>query len=272
MSTTFRPDAGPNPFHDAPAIHKHKACSYCAQFRRTESMHLQRCARCGLAMYCSKECQQTHWPKHKVECKATVAQNKDIEAKTGIPHGYTDFLQWVEYYATPMKNCMVAALNLPDFPHQERHSALVIQITHKGDPSLPLQHRFIVDTINRSNRGDTDDVLAAAVVVQMLESAEMKATIEFGKTEFGQNYYGTAMMMVLAVFSQSPMISIPTIKCFSIDKSVASAKVISGPWWPPLRRIFESGTKMKFCCRKIDSGIGCCCGGWVHQENTTKDT
>ena len=89
-------------------------------------------------------------------------------------------------------------------------------------------------------------------------------TIEFGKKEKGSDYYGTLMFMVIAVFSQDPMVSIPIFKYFSIDKSVASARVIHGPWWPPLRHILENGKKMKFCCRKIEGG--CCCGGWVHED------
>ena len=27
-----------------------------------------KCSRCGLARYCSKECQVSHWPKHRLEC------------------------------------------------------------------------------------------------------------------------------------------------------------------------------------------------------------
>ena len=161
-----------------------------------------------------------------------------------------------------MKNCMVAALNLPQYPHQERDSALAIQITHKGDVTLPVQHRFTIDTINRHNRGE--DGFCSMELVRRLDSENTKKAIEFGKKERGSDYYGTLMFMVLAVFSESPMLAIPIIKYFSIDKSVASARVITGPWWPPLRHILENGKKMKFCCGKIEGG-GCCCGGWVHE-------
>ena len=30
---------------------------------------LAKCSRCRLAAYCSKECQQQHWPQHKSACK-----------------------------------------------------------------------------------------------------------------------------------------------------------------------------------------------------------
>lgn len=58
-----------------------------------------------------------------MSCKATIALDKEVEEKVGIPHGYTEL---VEYYSTPMKNCMLAALNLPQLPHQEQDSALAI--------------------------------------------------------------------------------------------------------------------------------------------------
>ena len=162
-----------------------------------------------------------------------------------------------------MKNCMIAALNLPHFPHQERDSALAVHITHKRDATLPLQHRFIIDSISRHNRGE--DGFASVELVRRLDSEDTKKTIEFGKKEMGRHYYGTLMFMVIADFSQSPTLAIPIIKYFSIDKSVASARVIQGPWWPPLRDILENGKKMKFCCGKGEGG-GCCCGGWVHAD------
>lgn len=162
-----------------------------------------------------------------------------------------------------MKNCMVAALNLPQFPHQERDSALLIKITHKRDAILPVQHRFTIDTINRHNRDE--DELASIELVRTLDSEATKKAIEFGKKENGSHYYGTLMFMVIAVFSESPIISIPIIKYFSINKYVANARVITGPWWPPLRHILENGKTMKFCCGKIEGG-GCCCGGWVHED------
>jgi hypothetical protein len=216
-------------------------------------------------IYQSKECQKIHWPEHKDACKGAVTQDKDIEGKTGIPHGYTDFVQWMEYYSTPIKNCMVAALNLPKYPHQERDSALLIQISHKGDVTLPVQHRFTIDTINRQNRGENG--FASREIVRRLDSEETKKLIEFGKKENGSHYYGTLMYAVVAVFSENPMVSALIPKYFSINKYVASARVIDGPWWPPLRHILENGKKMKFCCGKMEEGV-CCCGGWVHKDDS----
>ena len=166
--------------------------------------------------------------------------NKTIVEKTNIKNGYTDLMKWIEYYATPIKNCLVAALNLPHFPHQERHSALVIQITHKGDiaRTLPLERRFTIDSIDRHNRGEGG--LTSHVVAQSLDSEEMKEMRQFGaNVELGGNYYGTGMFMVLAVFSPDGLpltasdpeqcVTVPISKFFSIPNDVARANVISGP-------------------------------------------
>ncbi|KAG6890504.1 hypothetical protein C0995_007703 [Termitomyces sp. Mi166 len=73
----------------------------------------------------SKECQKSHWPEHKGPCKENVQQNEELLAQTGIPNAYSDLVNWMEFYATPMKNSLIAALNLPEHPHHERVSILM---------------------------------------------------------------------------------------------------------------------------------------------------
>ncbi|EIW52467.1 ankyrin [Trametes versicolor FP-101664 SS1] len=41
-----------------------KACSMCAK----TDVELKFCAKCGSIRYCSKECQKTDWPRHKLDC------------------------------------------------------------------------------------------------------------------------------------------------------------------------------------------------------------
>jgi uncharacterized paraquat-inducible protein A len=44
---------------------KSGGCSFCEK-----PNPMNRCARCKQAMYCSKECQVSHWKDHKSHCKA----------------------------------------------------------------------------------------------------------------------------------------------------------------------------------------------------------
>ncbi|KAG6915637.1 hypothetical protein DXG01_010638 [Tephrocybe rancida] len=172
-------------------------------------------------------------------------------------------MKWIEFYSTSIKNCQVAALNLPEYPHQERESMLQIAITHKKDSTLPIEMRFTIGGISRISRNDP----GGAVLDILFNHPDIRQASEFGKKEMGRDYYGTTIFLIMAEFSPSVMRMRP--KCFSINKTTARAKVISGPWWPPLRYMMENGKRMRFCCGKIE-GVGCCCGGWVHEENAKK--
>jgi hypothetical protein len=46
-----------------------------------EGAKLQKCAKCKDISYCSKECQKTHWPKHKKECKTPEAREAEEQAR-----------------------------------------------------------------------------------------------------------------------------------------------------------------------------------------------
>ncbi|KIO27666.1 hypothetical protein M407DRAFT_232456 [Tulasnella calospora MUT 4182] len=42
-------------------------CQQCSKSKATGAK-LLKCLRCGIATYCSKECQKKHWPDHKPQC------------------------------------------------------------------------------------------------------------------------------------------------------------------------------------------------------------
>jgi hypothetical protein len=45
----------------------------------TPENELMRCSRCKVALYCSKECQEYHYPNHKKYCRSLAATRKDKE-------------------------------------------------------------------------------------------------------------------------------------------------------------------------------------------------
>eukprot|EP01084_Bolivina_argentea_P205931 351703_1 len=49
-------------------------CGNCSKLSATS-----RCGGCKLIFYCNKQCQLTHWPKHKKMCKRQQIQNKQIK-------------------------------------------------------------------------------------------------------------------------------------------------------------------------------------------------
>jgi hypothetical protein len=45
----------------------------------TPENELMRCSRCKVALYCSKQCQEDHYPNHKKYCRSLAATRKDKE-------------------------------------------------------------------------------------------------------------------------------------------------------------------------------------------------
>ena len=44
---------------------------FCSNYsKRGADAHLKRCSACKLIKYCSRNCQITHWPMHKLGCKS----------------------------------------------------------------------------------------------------------------------------------------------------------------------------------------------------------
>ena len=69
-------------------------CSQCAYFRCGKSGMLERCSRCHIVKYCSRDCQKADWKwEHKIECKppistsgaAMISETKEVDAISATP-------------------------------------------------------------------------------------------------------------------------------------------------------------------------------------------
>ena len=56
-------------------------CWYCGRGEKTLPTKLQKCGRCGLAVYCNRECQGGDWKLHKAKCKrlTEIVVNTDVK-------------------------------------------------------------------------------------------------------------------------------------------------------------------------------------------------
>ena len=54
-------------FVEAKRLFKSQVCWHCRK-GKTSSYTLRNCSGCGVAKYCTKNCQKMHWPTHKEEC------------------------------------------------------------------------------------------------------------------------------------------------------------------------------------------------------------
>mmetsp|Transcript_26419 Transcript_26419/g.81292 ORF Transcript_26419/g.81292 Transcript_26419/m.81292 type:complete len:298 (+) Transcript_26419:226-1119(+) len=58
-----------------------RSCSFCEKSDVALAKKLSRCEKCESAWYCSRDCQVSHWPAHKLICK-NIAKQKKKASKT----------------------------------------------------------------------------------------------------------------------------------------------------------------------------------------------
>jgi len=62
-------------------------CWYCGRGENALPTKLQKCTRCGLAVYCNRECQRGDWKLHKVKCKRLTEIIVDTDVKNRLRSG-----------------------------------------------------------------------------------------------------------------------------------------------------------------------------------------
>ncbi|KAI0781360.1 hypothetical protein BD413DRAFT_28265 [Trametes elegans] len=58
-------------------IDQEPLCAHCGKTEAELKTKLKRCAGCGVAMYCTKECQKTAWPVHKRKMSRKMCRSAD---------------------------------------------------------------------------------------------------------------------------------------------------------------------------------------------------
>src|SRR3989304_9344061 len=58
----------------------------CCACRKVFLYKLKQCGGCGIARYCSPECQKRKWPKHKITCKKLLDIFAQLEQRKLIRH------------------------------------------------------------------------------------------------------------------------------------------------------------------------------------------
>ncbi|KAJ7692461.1 hypothetical protein B0H17DRAFT_541237 [Mycena rosella] len=166
----------------------------------------------------------------------------------------------MSHYDTPLKNCAIAAMHLPENPHMERQEILYLQLHHKGDSTLPIHDRFWVLAVGRRSRAE---LVPGSALCAM--NAGYPEACERGKIELGDSFYGVVRIGFSILFGPQPSAVAERMKHFSIDKTTARATIVRQDWWTLFRGYVELGAKIRFCCGRVQGLDGLCCsGGWVH--------
>ncbi|KAF8189440.1 hypothetical protein K438DRAFT_1832591 [Mycena galopus ATCC 62051] len=103
-----------------------QVCSACGESPAAEQ--LKNCAGCRVALYCSKKCQVSDWPGHKLSCAKGVSST-DINLKLAKKlMANDDLMFYLMVYS-------VLALELLTTPNNALHTCLVVKLTTKdADP------------------------------------------------------------------------------------------------------------------------------------------
>jgi hypothetical protein len=59
-----------------------------------------------------------------------------------------------KFYDPVLENCAIAAMRLPENPHIKRKEMLCVNLYDKGDPTLLVQQRFMVQSVGRRSSAD----------------------------------------------------------------------------------------------------------------------
>ncbi|KAF9029793.1 hypothetical protein BDZ89DRAFT_1159624 [Hymenopellis radicata] len=276
MSAGLFPPSASSPlemFLTGTPVHTHQMCQHCKSFRRCaghgsaelESFKLSQCVNCRTAKYCSKECQRADWRNHKLACKKIEQDRQKLAAETGIASAYDDVQAWLEYYNTPLKNCAIASYRLVETPHMEKDAMFMVVLSYDGRDPRP-HRKFKVDSVSRIGRQD----FGPQVFALLSDEADRRHYEAMGRVEMGELYYGTGSYGVDVNFAQRKE-PFKAIKWFSMDKYTARATLVRQDWFRLFREYVDTGSKMSFCCGKLEGWGTCCCGGWTHDKKRVDD-
>ncbi|KAJ7760326.1 hypothetical protein B0H14DRAFT_2634224 [Mycena olivaceomarginata] len=84
--------------------------------------------------------ENAHGPAHRAECR---------HARGGIDSALPD-----EVLRPGAEECAIAAMRLPENPHIKRKEILCVNLYDKGDPTFPVQQRFMVQSVGRRSSAD----------------------------------------------------------------------------------------------------------------------
>lgn len=178
-------------------------------------------------------------------------------------------MAWTEFHHTTLVNCAIASMNLPANPSSHETHVFFIHLRYIN-ANLPAERRFRVADLDLRERTETPNLRQATDIIWQ----ERPAMIKLGKMQFGKDYAGTGIYMLVADFvdvvddenmkRDVTMTMVPFHKGFGFDRTRARARPNLN-WRPLFVEAIEEGKRMKFCCGKVEAEEGvCCCGGWTH--------
>lgn len=158
---------------------KSTQCSNCGR-EGTEDTPLRVCARCGMASYCSVECQKAAYKEHKEFCKLTAADNNPDDAValqrilfSRCFGGAVSLLMHQTQHVRVMKGLIHVKCSHPFVEYCKRRQtedkrSMRISFVPEGEQLLELQERALSDGQSKNDEDGLGALEAALVCRQSL--------------------------------------------------------------------------------------------------------
>ncbi|EMD33919.1 hypothetical protein CERSUDRAFT_117450 [Gelatoporia subvermispora B] len=109
-------------------------CQHCSK-SQTEGVNLLKCAGCGNAVYCSKDCQRAAWPAHKGTCKSRSQSGSTHDAQTKL------LFQYMHENRSALFDAASSALDLHADPERGKHYMFVVFVAPRPQPA-PVEKAY----------------------------------------------------------------------------------------------------------------------------------
>ena len=116
-------------------------CQACGRGEGCHGNGLLKCGKCRGAHYCSKECQEAHWPTHKLQCKEIQLGQQCFADSVGMEVA-TAYKAWINSIK-PLVFKVAAALlwPAPHLPPRNRSHGLLLHVTYDKS-ATPLRFQL----------------------------------------------------------------------------------------------------------------------------------
>ncbi|KAF8899726.1 hypothetical protein CPB85DRAFT_1256931 [Mucidula mucida] len=130
----------------------------------------------------------------------------------------------------------------------EKDAIFTVVISYDGRDPRPHM-KFMVECVSRIGRQE----LRPEMFAWLSDEADRRHYEAMGNL-----FYGTGSYRVHVKFSQRE-------EPFRAIKW-AQASLVRQDWFKLLREYVDTGSKMSFCCGKLEELGRCCCGGWTRDK------
>jgi hypothetical protein len=146
----------------------------------------KRCSKCKTVCYCSKDCQASHWKKHKKQCRPGRLKREKYNTREGCCQENESMTDYIANHPYPKFGDIMASLfghALPAFYTEDIHSLFETVYNYVGKNTFKVYGRELGQTL--FDQGGMDVLYQAKGIIS---SVVMKAPLHYSERdkEIGQ--------------------------------------------------------------------------------------